>query len=49
MSVIVSKTVYSMMKRDIEKKRAKVDKEQKQLKEMETTFKLMKVQKLSKR
>ncbi len=49
MSVMVSKTVYSMMKRDIEKKRLKVSKEQKQLKDMEASFKQMKVAKLSKR
>lgn len=48
MSVLVSKTIHSAMKRDIVKKRAKVDKETKQLKEMETSFKQMKVIKLSK-
>lgn len=49
MSVMVSKTVYSMMKRDIEKKRARAAKEVKQLKEMEASFKHMKVVKLTKR
>lgn len=47
--MLVSKTVYSFMKRDIEKKRAKVAKEVAQLKQMEDAFKKVKVAKLSKR
>ena len=43
--MIVSKTIHSAMKRDVEKKRKKVDKETKQLKEMEATFKQMKIAK----
>ena len=43
MSVIVSKTIYSAMKKDVIKKRAKVAKEAAQLKGMEATFKMMKV------
>lgn len=43
MSVLVSKTIYSAMKRDVVKKRAKVAKEIAQLKGMEATFKMMKV------
>ena len=45
MSVLVSKTIYSAMKRDIVKKRAKVAKEVAALKGMELTFKQMKVAK----
>lgn len=48
MSVLVSKGIYSAMKRDITKKRAKVAKEASQLKEMENSFKQMKVIKLAK-
>lgn len=49
MSVLVSKTIYSAMKRDIEKKRNKVAKETVELKGLEASFKQMKVVKLSKR
>ena len=49
MSVLVSKTIYSAMKRDIEKKRKKVAKENAELKGMEASFKQMKLMKLSKR
>lgn len=49
MSVLVSKTIYSAMRRDIEKKRKKVAKEVTQLKAMEESFKQFKVATLSKR
>lgn len=45
MSLLVSKSIYSAMKRDIVKKRAKVAKEVAQLKGMEATFKQMKIAK----
>lgn len=48
MSVIVSKTIFSAMKRDLIKKRAIVAKHAAQLKDMEASFKQMKVIKLSK-
>lgn len=48
MSVIVSKTIYSAVKRDLTKKRAIVAKHVAQLKNMEASFKQMKVIKLSK-
>ncbi len=43
--MIVSKTIHSAMKRDVEKKRKKVAKELSQLKQMEATFKQMKIAK----
>lgn len=49
MSVMVSKTIYSAMKRDLDKKRKKVAKEQNELKAMEDSFKQMKVFVLSKK
>lgn len=49
MSIVVSKTIFSAMKRDIEKKRKKVANEVAALKEMEKTFSQMKVAKLSRR
>lgn len=49
MSVLVSKTIYSAMKRDLAKKRAKVAKEAAELKGMEASFKQIKLMKLSSR
>lgn len=49
MSFAVSTTIYSAMKRDIEKKRKKVAKEVSELKAMESSFKQFKSMKLSKR
>ena len=43
MSVMVSKTVYGAVKRDLEKKRKKVAKETRELKDMEASFKQMKL------
>lgn len=39
----VSKTLHSAMKRDLEKKRKRVAKEVAKLKELEATFKSMKI------
>lgn len=46
MSVMVSKTIHSAMKRDVEKKRKKVAKETSELKSMEASFSQMKVIKI---
>ncbi len=43
MQISVPKMVYSQMKARVESKRKKVEKEVKQLKEMEATLKSMKV------
>lgn len=49
MSFAVSKSIHSAMKRDLEKKRKKVAKETFELKQLEATFKSVKIVKLSKR
>lgn len=40
--MMVTKSIYSFMKAALAKQKAKVDKETKKLKEMETSFKQMK-------
>jgi len=45
MSVLVSKTIYTAMKKSVDNKRKKVAKEVAQLKGMEATLKQMKVAK----
>lgn len=49
MSITVSKTVYSMMKRDLDAKKKKLVKMQAEIAEIEKTFKSVKVIALRKR
>lgn len=49
MSFVVSKSVHSAMKRELDKLRSKAKKVNDELKAAETAFKSVKVQKLSKR